>query len=64
MQTQDDAWNAQDLAVSGNRHAKDVGVFWPGQERPIHSRLSHIEEATAPGPFHTAKTLLHPVVKW
>jgi hypothetical protein len=47
MQTLDDAWNAQDWVTFEKRHAKDVDVFWPGQEKPTHSRPSHKEEAIA-----------------
>lgn len=47
MQTLDDAWNTQDWPVFEKRHAKDVDVFWPGQEKPTHSRPSHKEEAVA-----------------
>ena len=47
MQTLDDAWNSQDWAVFEKRHAKDVDVFWPGQEKPTHSRASHKEESMA-----------------
>jgi predicted ester cyclase len=47
MQTLDDAWNTQDWPVFEKRHAKDVDVFWPGQEKPTHSRPSHKEEAIA-----------------
>ena len=37
MQTLDDAWNTQDWPTFEKRHAKDVDVFWPGQEKPTHS---------------------------
>jgi len=47
MQTLDDAWNTQDWVTFEKRHAKDVYVFWPGQEKPTHSRPSHKEEAIA-----------------
>jgi hypothetical protein len=47
MQTLDDAWNTQDWPVFEKRHARDVDVFWPGQEKPTHSRPSHKEEAIA-----------------
>jgi hypothetical protein len=47
MQTLDDAWNMRDWPVFGIRHAKDVDIFWPGQEKPTHSRPSHTEEAIA-----------------
>jgi len=47
MQTLDDAWNSQDWVTFDKRHAKDVDVFWPGQEKPTHSRPSHKEEAIA-----------------
>ena len=47
MQTLDDAWNAQDWVTFEKRHAAQVDVFWPGQEKPTHGRPSHKEEAIA-----------------
>ncbi len=47
MQTLDDAWNSQDWITFDKRHAKEVDVYWPGQEKPTHSRPSHREEAKA-----------------
>jgi hypothetical protein len=47
MPTLDDAWNTQDWPTYEKLHAKDVSVFWPGQEKPPHSRPSHKEEAIA-----------------
>jgi hypothetical protein len=47
MQTLDDAWNTQDWPTYEKLHAKDVSVFWPGQEKPTYSRPSHKEEAIA-----------------
>ena len=47
MQTLDDARNTQDWPIFEKRHAKDIDVFWPGQEMPTQSRSSHKEEALA-----------------
>ena len=45
MQTLDDAWNAQDLDIFGNRHREDVVVRWPGKPE-THGARAHHQEAT------------------
>lgn len=45
MKTLDDAWNTQDWDVFEKRHAKDVAVYWPGQEKPTIGREAHKKES-------------------
>jgi hypothetical protein len=37
MITLDNAWNSQDWNTFNERHADDVGVYWPGQPGETNS---------------------------
>jgi len=41
MQTLDDAWNSEDVAVFRARHKPDVVVRWPGQPEPTRGIDDH-----------------------
>lgn len=45
MQTLDDAWNAQDVAIFKARHKPDVVVRWPGKTEPTVGIEDHTQES-------------------
>ena len=45
MKTLDNAWNSQDWDTFIQRHADNVGVFWPGQPDPTRGVHNHHQES-------------------